>query len=220
MDTLLILFWASFCNLFISLIAIEFPAIYPRTHIKNGAKKRQIVSIVIFLMICIITFLLYTLLKIKTLFLEVKIAVMLLPVLSCILFSLCLYYPLMRFLVRKNIEDSQTVDLILEQIFKCSFGNASTNKNELKMLEKFICDNNKFVTQYGMLIYLSEYIKQAQYSVNSKPDEKFIHCVLDRCNQLKHDIDNFSPIPFPNIGLILSFVFSTSLTVLLSILSL
>jgi len=47
--------------------------------------------------------------------------------------------------------------------------------------------------------------------MNNKPAESSIRCVLDRGNQAKHDIDIFSPIPFPNIGLILSFVFLQSL---------
>ena len=219
MNALLVLFWASFLCLIISLITLTFPTIYPRKYIKNGSKKIQIISLIIYIIICIIAIALYGFLKIKITFWEIKVAIMVIPVVACILFSVFLYYPLTRFLVRTNIEDQSTMDTLLTQLFKCSFSDKDGSKNALNTLKAFIHDNKEVVTQYGLLVYLSEYINQSQYSINSKPDENIIRCVLDRCNQVKHDIDNYSPEPFPNIGLILSFVFSTILTVLLSIIT-
>ena len=51
--------------------------------------------------------------------------------------------------------------------------------------------------------------------MNNKPAESIIRCVLDKCNQVKSDIDT----PFPNIGLILSFICSTILMVLLPVIT-
>ena len=219
MNALLVLFWASFLCLTISLITLTFPAIYPRKYIKNGSKRIQIISLIIYIIICLVAIVLYGFGEINITFGEIKVASMVIPVVACILFSVFLYYPLTRFLVRTNIEDQSTMDMLLTQLFKCSFSDKDGSKSALNTLEAFIHDNKEFVTQYGLLVYLSEYINQSQYSINSKPDENIIGCVLDRCNQVKHDIDNFSPTPFPNIGLILSFVFSTILTVLLSIIT-
>ena len=219
MDALLVLFWASFLCLIISLITLTFPAIYPRKYIKNGSKRIQIIALIIYIIICIIAVTLYVLFKTEVTFRDIKVAIMVIPVVACILFSVFLYYPLTRFLVSTNIEDQNTMDTLLTQMFQCSFSDKEGSKNALSALKAFIRDNKEFVTQYGLLVYLSEYINQSQYSINSKPDENIIRCVLDRCNQVKHDIDNFSPAPFPNIGLILSFIFSTVLTVLLSILT-
>ncbi len=219
MDALLVLFWASFFCLIISLITLTFPAIYPRKYIKNGSKRIQIIALIIYIIICIIAVTLYVFFKTEVNFRDIKVAIMVIPVVACILFSVFLYYPLTRFLVSTNIEDQNTMDTLLTQMFQCSFSDKEGSKNALSALKAFIRDNKEFVTQYGLLVYLSEYINQSQYSINSKPDENIIRCVLDRCNQVKHDIDNFSPAPFPNIGLILSFIFSTVLTVLLSILT-
>ena len=219
MDALLVLFWASFLCLIISLITLTFPAIYPRKYIKNGSKRIQIIALIIYIIICIIAVTLYVFFKTEVNFRDIKVAIMVIPVVACILFSVFLYYPLTRFLVSTNIEDQNTMDTLLTQMFQCSFSDKECSKNALSALKAFIRDNKEFVTQYGLLVYLSEYINQSQYSINSKPDENIIRCVLDRCNQVKHDIDNFSPAPFPNIGLILSFIFSTVLTVLLSILT-
>ena len=219
MDALLVLFWASFLCLIISLITLTFPTIYPRKYIKNGSKRIQIIALIIYIIICIIAVTLYVFFKTEVNFRDIKVAIMVIPVVACILFSVFLYYPLTRFLVSTNIEDQNTMDTLLTQMFQCSFSDKEGSKNALSALKAFIRDNKEFVTQYGLLVYLSEYINQSQYSINSKPDENIIRCVLDRCNQVKHDIDNFSPAPFPNIGLILSFIFSTVLTVLLSILT-
>ena len=219
MDALLVLFWASFLCLTISLITLTFPAIYPRKYIKNGSKRIQIISLIIYIIICLVAIMLYGFGEINITFGEIKVAIMVIPVVACILFSAFLYYPLTRFLVRTNIEDQSTMDILLTQLFKCSFSDKDGSKSALNTLEAFIHDNKEFITQYDLLVYLSEYINQSQYSINSKPDEHFIGCVLDRCNQVKHDIDTFSPTPFPNVGLILSFVLSTILTVLLSIIT-
>ena len=52
MNALLVLFWASFLCLIISLITLTFPTIYPRKYIKNGSKKIQIISLIIYIIIC------------------------------------------------------------------------------------------------------------------------------------------------------------------------
>lgn len=84
MNALLVLFWASFLCLIISLITLTFPTIYPRKYIKNGSKKIQIISLIIYIIICIIAIALYGFLKIKITFWEIKVAIMVIPVVACI----------------------------------------------------------------------------------------------------------------------------------------
>ena len=217
MNIMFILFWASFLCLMISILTLTFPTIYPRVDVKIGSRRIQIVAIVVYAAICAVAIALNKLPSIQIPSIEVKIAIMIIPVVACILFSAFLYYPSARFLAQTNIEDQSTIDVLLTHMFKCSFSDKDGSKDALDDLSKYMSNNKEFIKQYGLFVYLTEYIDQAQYSITNKPAESIIQCVLDRCNQVKSNIDNYSPTPFPNIGLILSFVFSTVLTVLLSI---
>lgn len=219
MNSLLTIFWASLLCLIVSILIITFPETYLRTSIKKGATKKQIHSIIVYSIICCSSIILYKANCFSAIEIETKTALMIIPVIACVLFSAFLYYPLTRFLVQKNTQDQDTMDKLLKCIFKCSFSDKDRCSSALSDLNNFIDDNEEFVKQYSLSIYLSEYIAQAQFSINSKPAESLIRCVLEKCNLVKNDIDNFSPAPFTNIGLILSFVFSTVLTVLLSILT-
>lgn len=217
MNILLVLFWASFLCLVISILTLTFPTIYPRANVKTGSRRIQIIAIVVYSIICTVTFGLNKLPSNQISSIEVKIAVMMIPVAACILFSAFLYYPSACFLAQTNIEDQSTIDELLTYMFRCSFSDKDGSKNALEDLSKYMGDNEDFIKQYGLSVYLTEYVNQSQYSMTNKPAESIIRCVLDRCNQVKNNIDNFSPTPFPNIGLILSFTFSTILTVLLSV---
>lgn len=150
---------------------------------------------------------------------EIKVAVMLIPVTASILFSAFLYYPTARYLVRQNIKDQETMDCILSCLFKCAYSDTNETKMALKELTQLQKQEDEFIKQYGLLLYLCEYIRQSDSPITKRPSENTIRCVLDRCNQVKHNIDSFTPTPFPCIGMILSFAFSTVLTVLLSIIS-
>lgn len=217
MDILLVLFWAFFLCLVVSLLIITFPAVYPRESIKKGAKRIQTISLVIDALICITIFVLHRAFHFETSSIEIKTAIMLIPVIACLVFSIFLYYPSARFLVQKNSEDQGTMDTLLTCMFKCAYSDKEGSAAALNDLHELQKKEEAFLKQYGLSIYLIEYVNQAKYAMNNKPSESIIRCVLDRCNQVKHDIDIFTPVPFPNIGLILSFVFSTVLTVLLSI---
>lgn len=217
MNILLVLFWASFLCLVISILTLTFPATYPRVNAKTGSRRIQIIAIIVYSIICAVTIGINKSQAIQISSIEVKIAVMMIPVAACILFSTFLYYPSARFLAQTNIEDQSTIDELLTHMFKCSFSDKDGSKDALEDLSKYMSNNKEFIKQYGLSVYLTEYINQAQYSMTNKPAESIIRCVLDRCNQVKSNIDNYSPTPFPNIGLILSFVFSTVLTVLLSV---
>lgn len=152
-------------------------------------------------------------------FIEIKIALMLIPVVACLIFSVFLWYPSIKSLVRNNLDDKKTMDSLLTCIFKCAYSDKDGSAAALIELAQIREKEESFIRQYGLAVYLAEYDNQTKYIINNKPSENTIHCVLDRCNQVKDDIDNFSPTPFPNIGLVLSFVFSTVLTVLLTILT-
>lgn len=219
MDILIILFWAAILSLIVSILIRTFPTVYSRTSVESGAQKIQNITIIIYAILSVVVFTLYKFYNLRVLSIEIRIAIMLIPVISVFLFSAFLYYPLTRFLVKRNIDDQDIMDKLLMCTFKCAYCDKSTSEKTLQELSKFLSDNDDFIKQYGLSAYYFEYIQQAQYAVNNKPSESIIRCVLDRCNQVKHDIDEFTPTPFPNIGLILSFVFSTVLTVLLSIIT-
>lgn len=221
MDIVLVISWALFLCLIVSILIRTFPATYPRESVKKGAKRIQTIAIIISLVGCIIAIMLSRALNMagcpSITLIEIKLAMMLIPVIACLLFSVFLYYPSVRFLVQESIEDQATMDSLLTCIFRSSYADDDGNTNYLNDLTELRDRNEEFVRQYGLSVYLTEYINQAQYPINNKPPEGTIRCVLDRCNQVKHDIDSYTPTPFPHIGLILSFVFSTLLTVLLSI---
>lgn len=219
MDMLLIMFWAFLLCLCVSVLIITFPATYPRECIKKEAKKIQIISIIVDLTACMVIALLYKAFNFSTILIEIKIAVILIPVIASILFSVFLYYPSARYLVNQNIKDQETMDGVLTCIFKCAYNDvdgSTSALNELKQLQK---QEEELLRQYGLFLYLCEYSRQAELPINKKPSESTIKCVLDRCSQVKYDIDSYTPTPFPCIGLILSFAFSTVLTILLSIIT-
>lgn len=217
MDTLLIAFWSFFLCLIVAAIIITFPASFSREGVKKGSRKIQLSFITVDAVICIVALILHKVFLISIALIEMKIALMLIPVVACLIFSVFLYYPSIRFLVRENLDDQETMDSLLTCIFKCAYSDKDGSAAALTELAKICEKEESFIRQYGLAVYLAEYVNQTKYNANNKPSENTIHCVLDRCNQVKHDIDDFTPTPFPNIGLVLSFVFSTVLTVLLSI---
>jgi hypothetical protein len=217
MDMILVVFWAFFLCMIVSILIMTFPAAYPRESIKKGAIRIQIISILIDVVGCIVAIILSRAVGLSIIFVDMKLAVMLIPVIACLFFSVFLYYPSVRFLVEKNIEDQSKMDELLTCIFKSSYANDEGHAKHLNDLAELQSKEEEFIKQYGLSVYLTEYVSQAQYPITNRPPEATIRCVLDRCNQVKHDVDTYSPIPFPHIGLILSFVFSTFLTVLLSI---
>ena len=146
---------------------------------------------------------------------DIRIALMLIPVVACLVFSIALYYPSVKFLVQSNIEDKKAIDKLLCLMFSCAYGENADRELALSNLDLFCDEQEHFISQYGLTVYIKEY-KNHTSAISHKPPVELTKYVLDRCSQAKCDIENYTPLPFPNIGLILSFLFSTALTVLLA----
>lgn len=218
MSIALVVFWALFLCLVITLTIITFPASFARDSMKKGARRIQRNFIIFDTVACILVITFNQLACFTIHAVDAKIALMLIPVTACVVFSVFLYYPSVRFLVNSNLDDKKTIDELITLIFSCVYGDRDNRNNALSALDIFCMKQEQFINQYGLNVYLSEY-KNHTDAISSKPSIELTNYVLARCSQVKHDIDYFDPVPFPNIGLILSFVFSTVLTVLLSIIT-
>lgn len=222
MSIVLVFFWSLFLCAAATLIIITFPASFARDAIKEGIQKIQKKFICIDIAVCILIGLTNNPpnLALNVIFelphIDIKVALMLIPVVACVIFSIALYYPSVRFLVKSNLDDKDIIDKLILLLFGCAYGENDNRENLLSELDLFCNKQEQFVCQYGLAVYIEEYKNHAT-SISHKPPVELTKHVLDRCAQVKYDIDNYDPAPFPNIGLILSFVFSTVLTVLLSI---
>ncbi len=222
MNIILIFAWSLFLCAVATLIIITFPASFARDVIKKGMQKIQKMFICIDIIVLIMIGLTNNPpnLALDVFFelphIDTKVALMLIPAVACVIFSIFLYYPSVIFLVKSNLDDKKTIDKLIMLLFRCAYGENDNRKNLLSELDLFCNNHEQFVSQYGLDVYIKEYKSHAT-SISSKPPLELIKHVLDRIAQAKYDIDNYKPTPFPNIGLILSFLFSTVLTVLLSI---
>lgn len=222
MSIALVFFWSLFLCAATALIIITFPASFARDAIKEGMQKIQkkfiCIDIAIWILIGLINnppnLALNVIFELP--YINIKVALMLIPVVACVIFSIALYYPSVRFLVKSNLDDKKIIDELILLLFGCAYGENDKRKDLLSRLDLFCNEKKQFVSQYGLTVYIEEY-KNHTTSISHKPPVELTKHVLDRCAQVKYDIDNYNPAPFPNIGLILSFVFSTVLTVLLSI---
>lgn len=220
MDIILIALWSLLLCFLTALIIYTFPSSFERDSMTNGTRKIQRIFLIICLIIVIVAILLSKLLKIALLFIEYKIALMLIPIFSCIVFCALVYYPSVRLLVKINTADQTDIDRLVSIMFRCIYSDSAAEKEKsLDILAGFCGKHEQLLKQYRLYLYLVEYQKLIT-PVTFKAPESMINCVLSKCDQVKHDIDSFTPIPFPNIGLVLSFAFSTILTILLSIISL
>lgn len=155
--------------------------------------------------------------KAEIITIDLKLALLLVPLISCFLFTLFLYYPLVRFLTKENIKDKEISDTLVKLLFECAFGEADNREKKLADLEEH-CSKNRdnFVEQYGLDLYLGEYLKHAD-TASHKPSIDLTKCVLEQCNRVKCDIDNYLPAPFSNISLVFSFSLSTIITIFISV---
>lgn len=224
MSIALILFWALFLCVAVALIILTFPSSFARDSMKIGVKRIQKRFIIIGAVLCVLVGLTNnppnSFISIVYIIpaLDMKIALMIIPVVACLLFSIGLYYPTTRFLVKENQDDVILIENLLMKLFRCAFGDNDGRESSLLDLSSFCEENKQFIEQYGLKIYINEYQSHTN-SINHKPQAELTNYVLDKCSRVKYDIDHFEPTPFPNIGLIVSFVFSTILTVLLSLIT-
>ncbi len=205
--------------LFVVIFILSFPASFPRKDLKTGIKKIQLIFLTSIAYICIVLVIINNRLSIPEIYISIKIALLLIPAISCSIFSFFLYYPSIRFLVLSNIKDKKIIDALLVCLFRCAYSDTKGSKVALTELSDFYDKENAFVVQYGLSVYLDEYVNQAKDTPTYKPSITIIQCVFDRCSQVKHDIDIYTPVPYPNIGLVLSFMFSTFLTILIAIIT-
>ena len=218
MHIMLLAFWSLFLCDIVALSIITFPVSFARDNMNKGARKIQRNFIIVDTVLGILTIILYKTPYFATSYIDIKIALMLIPIASCVFFALFLYYPSVRFLVKINLDDQNTIDELISRIFSCVYGENEGRNQLLLEFNAFCEEQSEFVRQYGLDVYLNEYNNHADTIVH-KPSAELTKYVLERCSQAKYDINHFDPSPFPNIGLILSFVFSTVLTVLLSIIT-
>lgn len=219
MDIILLVLWSFLLCLITSLVIYTFPISFARDTMTNGTRKIQRIFIIICIIMSITSILLSKLLKVALLFIEYKIALMLIPVISCVVFCALLYYPSMRLLVKINTDDQKDIDQLVSIMFKCIYSEDTAEREKsLNILNNFCRKHEQLLKQYGLYLYLEEYQKLIT-PVTFKAPESMINCVVSKCDQVKQDIDRFTPVPFPNVGLILSFAFSTILTILLSIIT-
>ncbi len=222
MSITLVVFWALFLCIAVAVIIITFPSSFARDSMEKGLRKIQQRFIYANIVACVLIGIAnnppnYA---IKIFFIvpsiDVKIALLLIPVVACIVFSIALYYPSVRFLVKSNLKDQIIIDQLITLIFNCAYGENDNREKALNDFDIFCTEQKAFIDQYGLNVYLVEY-KNHTNTISFKPPLELTKYVLDRCSQVKCEINNFDPAPFPNIGLVLSFIFSTVLTVLLSI---
>jgi hypothetical protein len=219
MDILWLVFWSVVLCLFVTLIIFTFPSSFSRENMKHKIRKIQC-SFLIFCVIVIIAILILALkLNVSILFVEYKIAIFIILIISCSLFSAFLLYPSVRALIKINTEDQSTISELTLLIFSCIYsGESGEREKSLDKLKLFCSKNESMLKQYGIYVYLSEYPKLVNPTAFKAP-ESMISFLISKCDTVKKEIDNFIPMPFPNIGLILSFTFSTILTILLSMLT-
>lgn len=224
MSIALVVFWALFFCTVAVVIILSFPVSFTQDVIKKGLLKLQQKFLYINIIACILIAIMNNppnnFIKVFVIlpFIDIRIALMIIPAIACIIFSLGLYYPSARFLVKSNLLDRETIDKLIELIFTCAYGDNDNRQKALYDFDTFCMKQGKFITQYGLNVYIDEY-KNHTNNITLKPPIELTKYVLDMCSRVKYDIDNFNPTPFPNIGLILSFIFSTVLTVLLSIIT-
>lgn len=99
MSIAIIIFWALFLCLIVALIILTFPVSFARDSMKKGVRKIQKIFIIIDAIFCIIQILFNRLSCFNLPIIDIKIALMLIPVVACVVFSFFLYYPSVRFLV-------------------------------------------------------------------------------------------------------------------------
>ncbi len=219
MDIILILFWSFLLCLIVGLLIFTFPISLTRDTMKKGVRKAQLRFIIITAIVSIVAIVLYRYLSLSIACIEITTSLMIIPLIACVVFSALLYYPSIRILVKMKMGDQKIIDQIVAYIFKSAYCDKAERNTALTDLKAFLQENEPFIKQYGLDIHLAEYINHTTFTATNKPPESMINCVLNKCDQVKHEIDHFECLPFPNIGLVLSFVFSTALTIVLSIIT-
>lgn len=219
MNLALLFFLSTLLCLIVTLIAVTFPTTYPLSHKATGLRKIFSVSFIIQIAILIVSVYLFKFSNIRLPILDIKFSMVLIPTIAMIIFSIAPYYLSARFLAKTNIDDQKSIDTLLDHVFKCSSGDSEGREGALEEFYTFLTSKKEFICHYGLTIYLDEFIDQIERVPSKKADEKITWYLLNRLAQVKDNINHFSPIPFPNIILILSFVFSTVLTALLPILT-
>jgi hypothetical protein len=104
-------------------------------------------------------------------------------------------------------------------VFSCIYDEVAEREKSLFVLAEIMQKNEYVLKQYKIDTYLTQYMKSIT-PITNKASESFTQFLINKCDRTKTDVDNFIPTPFQNIWIIISFVFSTIITVTLSMITL
>lgn len=218
MNIFWILFWIGvFCAL-ADLLVLTFPSQDVRPEMQKKIKAIQIV----FLIVCIIEICVQigmSLFLVGLSILDFNTACLVILGSGFTLFCLLLYYPSVRVLIKINNNDLEIINQITCLIFLCIYSSdLDERRKSSKELKELIKKNNSILKEYGLLMYLEEYFRLINPTTYTAQDSMNLF-ILNKCEQIKYSIEKFEANPFQNIGMILSFLGSTTFVILLSLLT-
>lgn len=218
MSTILIIFWIfNFC-IIADFIVLAFPLRHNRATMNHKINKIKIC----FLILCVLGALVSGYISFvteQTDCIEYRVACLIILAIGFLVFCIFLYYPSVKFLTKNNASDQEKINQLTNMMFSCIYSEESKDKQKsLEELKLFIQENNVMLKEYGLYMYLHEYIKLINPTTYTAQDNMNMF-LLNKCDQIKDSLAEFMPNPFPNIGLILSFLGSTTFVIIVSILS-
>ena len=188
------------------IIVVTFPEDY-----KKGGSKRKInalllISSLAYIVIAIVLYALYR--KFGTIIdVDFKEALLFIPLISIVLFSVNIYYPAVRILARHRE--------LLSVIFDYKYMPTDQREKAIERFKTIFETKSKQFKQYGIEVYIKKLIEQSQGATSKAPAALVDYCE-GKCMTLYKSIEEYSLMPFSNISMISSFCLSYMLTILLT----
>ncbi len=196
------------------IIVVTFPEDY-----KKGGSKRKInalllISSLVYIVIAIVLYALYR--KFGTIIdVDFKEALLFIPLISIVLFSVNIYYPAVRILARHREQELIFADELLSVIFDYKYMPTDQREKAIERFKTIFETKSKQLKQYGIEVYIKKLIEQSQGATSKAPAALIDYCE-EKCMTLYKSIEEYSLMPFSNISMISSFCLSYILTILLT----
>ena len=203
------------CGLF-NIVIITFPEKYKQTAVRKKINLLLIISACIYTVIFVVFIFINYYCDIPQI--DLKISLLIIPLLSIVIFVANIYYPSVRFSIvaKQNKYDFATE--LYQYITRYRFESTEEREEIIKSIEAFMLKYQKELHNSSEKILLQTLINQST-TITKKAPEKLIDLIENDCIKIMDDA-NSQENPFSHVCLISSFCLSSILTILIAIIAL
>ncbi len=195
------------------LIILTFPESYKYTYAKNKISILLLISLIVYIIASIVLYIIDK--KHSGVFIDLKVALLLIPIGSVVLFSVNIYYPSLRFLINERDQSIVFIDEFTKVIFDYKYSSIEERENAIQLLQRIKINQKAQFVRMGLAVYIDKLIEQSQ-GATKKASAVLVDYLENKCIILRQELDDMSLSPFSGISMISSFCLSCILTVLLA----